>query len=188
MSDAEDVELGEEGGEDLEASSSKKKKGGGLAALLPNLLKFLAIGLGALVFIATVSIFTYNILSKGGKGQTAAAEPASAYTGARPQYQIFSSLNAVRTRTKDVTPYSVVVDMVIGYDMNDKNAQAELTVRMYELQDFVRSFFSGKYASELQPENEARLKQEILEAINTRILDSSTVKIILFRQLDVMEM
>ncbi|MDR2096691.1 MAG: flagellar basal body-associated FliL family protein [Treponema sp.] len=188
MGDAENGDLGEDGGEELDASSSKKKKAAGLAALLPNLLKFLAIGLGALVFIATVSIFTYNILSKGGKGQTAVAEPASPYTGVRPQYQIFSSLDPVRTRTKDATSYSVVVDMVIGYDLNDKNAQAELTGRLYELQDFVRSFFSGKYASELQPENEGRLKQEILEAINTRILDSSTVKIILFRQLDVMEM
>jgi flagellar FliL protein len=186
MGDAEDIDLGEEGGEDLGASS--KKKVSGLAALLPNLFKFVAIGLGALVFIVTVSVFTYTILSKGGKGQTAVAEPASPYVGTRPQYQIFSSINSVRTRTKDTTPYSVVVDMVIGYDMNDKNAQAELTARLYELQDFVRSFFSSKYAAELQPENEGRLKQEILEAINTRILDSSTVKIILFRQLDVMEM
>jgi flagellar FliL protein len=186
MSDTDDVELGEESGES--SGTSSRKKLSGLAALLPNLLKFVAIGLGALVFIVTVSFFTYSFLSKGGKSQTAVADPASPYVGARPQYQIFSSLNSIRTRTKDVTPYSVVVDMVIGYDMNDRNAQAELTGRLYELQDFVRRYFSGKYASELQPENEGRLKQEILNEINTRILDSSTVKIILFRQLDVMEM
>jgi flagellar FliL protein len=186
MGDADDVDVGEADGD--EAGTSSKKKVSGLAALLPNLLKFVAIGLGALVFIVTVSFVTYTVLSKGGKSQTAVAEPASPYVGTRPQYQIFSSINSVRTRTKDTTPYSVAVDMVVGYDMNDKYAQAELTSRLYELQDFVRSFFSSKYAAELQPENEARLKQEILEAINTRILDTSTVKIILFKQLDVNEM
>ncbi|MDR3337027.1 MAG: flagellar basal body protein FliL [Treponema sp.] len=187
MGDADDiVDLGDEGGEGLEGSS--KKKASGLAALLPNLLKFVAIGLGALVFIVTVAVITFNIMSKGGKSQTAVADPASAYVGTRPQFQIFSSISPVRTRTKDTTPYSVVVDMIIGYDLNDKNAQTELTGRLYELQDFVRSFFSGKYAAELQPENEARLKQEILEALNTRILDTSSARIILFKQLDVMEM
>ncbi|MDR1908509.1 MAG: flagellar basal body-associated FliL family protein [Spirochaetaceae bacterium] len=187
MSD--DVDLGiDDEGSDRAESGSKKKKISGLGALLPNLLKFAAIGLGALVFIVTVSIITYNLMSRGGKSQTALAEPASPYVGKRPEYQMFTSIGSVRTRTKDATPYSVVVNMVIGYDMNDKNAQTELTSRLYELRDFVRVFFSGKYAAELQPENEARLKQEILEAINTRYLDTSRARIILFEQLDRMEM
>jgi flagellar FliL protein len=181
-------DLGEEGAEGVEGGGGKKKKTAGIAALLPNLLKFAAIGLGALVFIVTVSIITYNIMSRGGKNQTAVADPASPWVGKRPEYQMFTSINSVRTRTKDPTPYSVVVNMVIGYDMNDKNAQTELTSRLYELRDFVRTFFSSKYRVELLPENEGRLKQDILEAINTRYLDTSRARIILFEQLDVMEM
>jgi flagellar FliL protein len=180
-------ELGDESAEGGEGGKSKKKASG-LAALLPNLLKFVGLGIAAIVFIVTVAILTYNIMSKGGKNQTALAEPSNPYQGRRPEYQMFTSINAVRTRTKDATPYSVVVNMVIGYDMNDKNAQTELTSRLYELRDFVRVFFSGKYAAELQPENEARIKQEILEQINTRYLDTSRARIILFEQLDVMEM
>ena len=187
MSDDDSLDLGDEGAEGAE-SGGKKKKASGLGALLPTLLKFGAIGLGALVFIVTVSIITYKIMSKGGKSQTAIAEPASPWVGKRPEYQMFTAINSVRTRTKDSTPYSVVVNMVIGYDMNDKNAQTELTSRLHELRDFVRVFFSGKYAAELQPENEARLKQEILEQLNTRYLDTSRARIILFEQLDVMEM
>jgi flagellar FliL protein len=82
----------------------------------------------------------------------------------------------------------VVVDMVIGYDVNDKNAANELTSRLYELRDFVRSFFSSQYAAALETENEARLKQEIMEALNTRVLNTTRAKIILFNQLDVVEM
>ena len=181
MSD--DLDL--DGGEAPDAG--KQKKTSGLAALLPNLLKFVAIGLGALVFIVTVSVITFNILNKGGSSQTSIPS-ASPFVGARPQYQIFSSIGLIRTSTKDQIPYSVVVDMIIGYDLNDNAAQAELTGRLYELRDFVRLFFKTKLADDLRPENEPRLKQEILEYLNTKILNSARARIILFNQLDVLAM
>jgi flagellar FliL protein len=180
------------GDEDLDldgdaSEASAPKKASGLAALLPNLLKFVAIGLGALVFIVTVSVITFNILNKGGQSQTV-IPTNSPFVGARQTYQFYSSLGAIRTSTRDPLPYSVVVDMVIGYDMNDNVAQTELIGRSFELRDFVRLFFKGKLADELRPENEPRLKQEILEYLNTKILNSARARIILFNQLDVMSM
>ena len=47
MSDADDLDLDD----DDSPAESTKKRGSGLAALLPKLLKFVAIGLGALIFI-----------------------------------------------------------------------------------------------------------------------------------------
>jgi len=183
MSDSDDLNLD---GEDS-AGASTPKKASGLAALLPNLLKFVAIGLGALIFIVTVSVITYNILNKGGQSQSIVPS-ASPFVGSRPQYQMFTSIGLIRTSTKDPLPYSVVVDMVIGYDLNDNIAQTELTGRLYELRDFVRVYFKGKMADDLAPENEARLKQEILEQLNTKILNTARARIILFNQLDVMAM
>ena len=183
MSDSDELDL--EGGDSPGITAPKKASG--LAALLPNLLKFVAIGLGALIFIVTVSVITYNILNKGGRSQTVIPSN-SPFVGARPQYQMFSSIGVIRTTTRDPIAYSVVVDMIIGYDLNDNTAASELTGRLYELQDFVRRFFKSKLADELKPENEPRLKQEILETLNTRILNSSRARIILFRQLDVMAM
>ena len=182
MSDTDDLDL--EGGD---SSGVSQKKGSGLIALLPNLLKFVAIGLGALIFIVTVSVITYNILNKGGQSQTIIPS-ASPFVSSRPQYQMFTSIGLIRTSTRDTIPYSVVVDMVIGYDLNDNTAASELTGRLYELRDFVRSYFKSKTADELQPENELRLKQEILETLNTRVLNTGRARIILFNQLDVMAM
>ncbi|MCL2129633.1 MAG: flagellar basal body-associated FliL family protein [Treponema sp.] len=182
MSDSDDLDL-EGGGGGIDTP----KKASGFAALLPNLLKFVAIGLGALIFIVTVSVITYNILNKGGQSQTII--PAnSPFVGARPQYSVFTSIGLIRTSTKDPIPYSVVVDMVVGYDLNDNTASTEMTGRLYELRDFVRTFFRGKTADELKPENEPRLKQEIIEQLNTKILNSARARIILFNQLDVMAM
>jgi len=183
MSDSDDLDL--EGGE--EPGIDAPKKTSGLTALLPNLLKFVAIGLGALIFIVTVSVITYNILNKGGQSQTVI--PAnSPFVGARPQYSVFTSIGLIRTSTRDPVPYSVVVDMVVGYDLNDNSASTEMTSRLYELRDFVRTFFRSKTADELKPENEPRIKQEIVELLNTKVLNSARARIILFNQLDVMVM
>jgi flagellar FliL protein len=184
MSDTDELNL-DDG--DVGAIDTTAKKPSGLAALLPKLLKFVAIGLGALIFIVTVSVITYNVLNKGGASQTIIPEN-SPYVGSRPQYAAFTAIGSIRTGTKDPAPYSVVVDMVIGYDINDNAAATELTGRLYELRDFVRSYFRSKMASELQPENEARIKQEIIELLNTRVLNTAKARIILFNQLDVMEM
>lgn len=184
MSDSDDINLGDD---ESAGASAPKKKVTGLAALLPNLLKFVAIGLGALIFIVTVSVITYNILNKGGQSQTVIPS-ASPFVGPRPQFQMFTSVGMIRTTTRDALPYSVVVDMVIGYDLNDNAAQTELNARLYELRDFVRVFFKTKMADDLEPEDEPRLKQEILEQLNTRVLNSARARIILFNQLDVMPM
>jgi flagellar FliL protein len=184
MSDSDDLNM-DEG--DVAGISAAPKKASGLAALLPNLLKFVAIGLGALIFIVTIAIITYNILDKKGKSQTVIPEN-SPYVGAREQYNMFTAIGMIRTSTRDERPYSVVVDMVIGYDLNDNAAATELTARLYELRDFVRSFFRAKTADQLQPENEARVKQEIIELLNTRVLNTARARIILFNQLDVMGM
>ena len=183
MSDSDDLDL--DGGD--APSSSSSKKASGLAALLPNLLKFVAIGLGAIIFIVTVSVITFNILNRGGRTQTVLPSN-NPFVGAQPLLTYFSMIGPIRTTTRDPIPYSVVVDMQIGYDLDSNAAANELIGRLPELQDFVRVFFRSKSAVDLAPENEARLKQEILEQLNTRVLSSTRARRILFRQLEVQQL
>jgi flagellar FliL protein len=185
MSDSD--ELDDAGGESPEASSASKKKKGGLGALLPTLLKFAAIGLAALIFIVTVSVITYNIMNNGGKSQTEVTDPTSPYLGKRPLYTFYSGIGQVSTKTRDPTNYNVQVDMILGYDQEDPVTASELNLRQPELRDFVRRFFSGKYAADLAPEKEEQIKQEIKEILNTRFLDAAKVRIVLFNKFDVME-
>jgi flagellar FliL protein len=180
MSDEADVNL-EEGQEE---GGGKKKKSIGF---LPGLLKFIAIGLGALIFIVTVVIITFNVMNKGGKSQTLVPETES-YAAVKKQYSMFTLIGNISTRTRDPTPWNVSVDMILGYDLNDNATATELTSRLYELRDFTRIYFSGKTAAELQPENEARIKSEIRELINTTILNRARVRLVLFDKLDLFEM
>ncbi|MDR2601206.1 MAG: flagellar basal body-associated FliL family protein [Spirochaetaceae bacterium] len=183
MSDSEDVDLGE-GGESN--PQGEKKKGAALGGVMPNILKFVAIGLAALIFIVTVAVITFSIMNKSGKSQTVAPQ-TEAYVAVKPVYSMFTMIGDVITRTKDATPWNVLVNMIIAYDLDDTATSAELIARQYELRDFVRRFFSSKTVQELQPENEFKLKQEIREQLNTQILDKARAREILFDKLDLME-
>jgi len=152
------------------------------------ILKFVAIGLGALIFIVTVSVITYRVMVGSGKPQTVVPSEPDSYRGKRPELSWFTTIGVIRTKTKDATPHSVVVNVVIGYDLNDKAAQTELTSRLYEIRDFIRNYFSNKSAADLRPENEQNLKLEIREALNENILQRARAREILFEQLDVVEM
>jgi len=186
MSDSDDLDL--DGGDAPESGGAAKKRGGGgLGNLLPTILKFAAIGLGALIFIVTVSVITYNIMSKGGKNQTVISDPTSPYLGKRPEYSFYDSLGAISVKTRDPVGYNVSVDMIIGYNLNDSDASLELIARKYELLDFMRQYFSRKYAAELAPEREEELKRDIREQLNTRFLDTARAHLILFKQLAVSE-
>jgi flagellar FliL protein len=183
MGDDDGLDLG---GEDSAGVDSTSKKSGGIAGLLPNLLKFVAIGLGALIFIVVVVVITVRIIGGGGESQTS-IDPTQEYIGTKPQYSTFALIGQMSTRTKD-SNHTVVVDMVIGYDLNNNAAQSELTARVVSLRDFTREYFSGKYYTDLSPDNITALKQEIRELLNTRYLDTAKVREIYFMKLDVMEL
>jgi flagellar FliL protein len=139
------------------------------------------------IIMVTGSVITYNVINKGGKTKVATVEPSSPYIGKQPEYAYYTLIGTITAKTKDTDNYSVTVDMILGYDLNDSEAQTELTNRQYELRDFTYRFFSEKYAAELSPENETRLKNEIREILNTRFLDKAKIRSILFNKLDVIE-
>jgi flagellar FliL protein len=188
MSDSDELDMDDGESPDAGAGGGRKKGGGALGALLPTILKFAAIGVGALIFIVTVCVITYSLMSKGGKSQTVVTDPGSPYMGKRPTYSYYTNIGTVNTKTKDVDKsYTVTVVMNLGYDQEDVSASSELSQRQYELRDFVRNYFNGKLAEELSPENEPRLKQDIREILNTRFLDTAKIRLVLFDRLDVME-
>jgi flagellar FliL protein len=116
-------ELDLEGSEPIGDSSQKKVSG--LAALLPSILKFAAIGIGALIFIVTVSIITYRIMSGAARARPSFPPPNRIRPSA--QYSWFTTIGVIRTERRIRRPYSVVVNVIIGYDQDSKIAQSELT-------------------------------------------------------------
>jgi hypothetical protein len=125
------------------------------------------------------------IFGKGGRAQTVVIDPTSPYIGVRPTYAYYTGIGSITTKTRD--SYSVSIGMNLGYDQDDVKAYSELSSRQLELQDFIRTYISGKYAADLKPENEIRLKQDIKEILNTRFLKTAKIRIIVFDKLEIIE-
>jgi len=69
--------------------------------------------------------------------------------------------------------------------MDDKTTPTELTSRLVELKDFLRSFFQRKSAAELR--NEEKIKIEIRNSINDNILSGSKIKDVRFTKYEIVE-
>jgi flagellar FliL protein len=179
MADNDGVNLDDDG-----AVSAAPPKKGGLGALLPSLLKWVAIGLGAIILIVTVVIVTMKIM--GGNTAAQTAIPISEeYTGKRELLDWYTSLGVVRAKTSDAISSSVTVEVVLGYKKDDKATASEITGRTIELKDFLRRYFTEKSAAELKPQNEEKLRIELRNAINDDILSTTKIKDVRFLQFDV---
>ena len=158
-------------------------KPGVVSALLLKILKWAAVGLAAVIFIVTVVIFTNRFINRGTRPATvpAVSEAYQASTKILEYYDVFDD---IRTRTADETPYTVIARIGLGYDSNDDRLYEELGRRNDKLQDLMRSYFTQKTAAEVEPRNEAIVKQEMLIRVNA-ILSSGKIEDVIFYEYNV---
>ncbi len=169
-------------GDDNAAAAPSKK--GGIGGILPTLLKYIALALGAIILIVTVVIITMNIVGANKPAQ--AAIPVSEdYKEIAEELEWYTSLSDIQTRTSDAVPASVVVNVFLGYKKEDKVTSTEITAQRIPIRDFLRNYFAGKTAEELTPRNEEKIKIEIRNEINDTILNRGKVKKISFDKLNV---
>lgn len=182
MADNDDL-LGDDVDGGAVSASSKK---GGFGALLPALLKWVAIVIAAIILIVTVVVITMKIM--GANTSPVSTFPVSeAYSGQREIYDWYSSLGSIRIKTSDDVPAVATINVAFGYKVGDKAVSTEITSRNIELIDFLRRYFTQKTVAELKPENEENLRSEIIRAINENILTSTKIRDVRFTQLDVVE-
>jgi flagellar FliL protein len=183
-----DAGLDEGAEEGAEEAGKKKKKGGGggIAALLPTLLKWGAIGIGAIVLIVTVVIITMKVIGGNSAGQ-AVIPTSQDYQGQREVLDWYQAIGQIRIRSSDPIPAAITVEPVLGYKQADKTTQTELTSRQIEIKDFLRRYFSEKAAADLRPQNEEKVRIEIRNSINDDILTSSKIRDVKFLTFEIIE-
>ncbi len=170
---------------DLGGGGSSPKKGGALGGLLPGLLKWVAIAVGAIILIVTVVVITMSVMGSNSPSTTYIPINEE-YTPQREVYSWYESLPDIRAKTYDTIPASVIVKVVLGYEVDDATASTEITQRRVELQDYLRKYFSSKKRVELTPMNEDALKLEIKNDIND-LLTQSSIKDVRFLSFEVIE-
>ncbi len=159
-------------------------KTGFLPAVVLRLLKWVALGLGAIIFIVTVVIFTVKILNKGPQ-KVVYPSPSEKYQETPPLLQWYD-LGQVRARTSDDHSVTVIVNPKLGYEMNNAKVQSDLINRREYLIDAARTFFSLKKESDLSPDKEEMLKTELREQLN-KLVDNQEIQDIVFMEFNVVE-
>lgn len=173
----------EEGGDE---GAPAAKKGGG-AGFIVGLLKYIAIGLGAIILIVVISFVVAKLATKNTSSSSAMELISDDYKVKREPLDWYSSIEEVRAKTNDNPAGTVTVKVVLGYKKDDKAVSTEITSRNIELIDFLRRYFTEKTMLELKPRNEDKLKIELRNAINDEILSTSKIKDIAFTKFDVLE-
>ena len=154
-----DEDSGIDLGEDSETAAAPAKKGG-LGGILPTILKYVALALGAIVLIVTVVIITMNVMG-GNKTRQTQVPISEEYKEYAEELDWYQSLGEIQTRTSDASHASVLVNIFLGYKKEDKVASAEITAQKIPIRDFLRNYFADKSVEDLSPKNEERLKIEM---------------------------
>jgi len=158
-----------------EAQPSKRI--GFLPAFVIQILKWAALGLGAIVFIVTVVVLTMKVMGTGTQAMSQ-QQISPDYAGRAPIYDWFPNITGIRGRTSDTPPAMVMVDLSIGYELGNRMVQSELVNRTPQIKDVVRQYFATRRTSDLTPMRENDMKIELAEKINSIMTDGKVRQVV----------
>jgi flagellar FliL protein len=159
---------------------SGPRRGGLLSGLLLTVLKWAAIGIGAVIIVVTTTIITVRIVNKGANPQGLAAI-SPAYAAKAAPYAYYDDIEQIRGQTADDPPAIFLLSVSLGYDTKDKEISVEIGNRRREIQDLILKDISQKKASDLSPGNYSVVQAELMDTINM-VMTTGKVKQVAFRQ------
>ncbi|MDR0525361.1 MAG: DUF4190 domain-containing protein [Spirochaetaceae bacterium] len=161
-------------------SRSRAKKDGKSTGIAIAGIVLNSIGIAVSIIFLIVIVGSFIVLNDN---NSIASE--SQYENTIPQYETFTHLGIMRVNSKE--QHTVLLDIVLEYNQNINDSRIELNAKVDKMKDFIRQYFATKNASDLIPENENKIKQEIMELLNTECLDIAQISGVLFKKFEVME-
>ena len=161
------------------------RKGGLLSGMLLNILKWAAIGIGAVIIVVTTTVITFRVINKG-NAQAGLEALSPAYAAKAAPLASYDNIEQIRGQTADETPAVFLLQVSLGYDPADKEVSVEIGNRNREIQDLILKDISQKSAAELSPSHYDEIQAELMQLINT-IMKTGKVKSVMFRQFSVVK-
>lgn len=171
--------------DDIGSDESPEKKGGVLSGLAIQILKWVAIVIGAVLFIVTVVVLTLNVLQGDEPAGQVFTPDSDVMAEGQPIPSFFDALGEIRGTTTDGAMF--VVQLQLTYPPEDARVASELTQRTPQLRDVARRFFATQTVDQLRPENEEALKSELQEMLNA-IMIGRPIRGVLFDEFQVLGM
>jgi flagellar protein FliL len=156
--------------QDAVGDDGGKKKGGPLPEFLILILKIVAGAIGAVLLSATVSVIVFTLL-QGDKPQQQTVDVSPVYNQKPDIHEWFSAVPDIRATSADDPPRSVILKVQLAYNSKeDVRIFTELTARIPQIQDLIRSLIATKTADEMR-KHEPEFKEEIRQKLNDIMKD-----------------
>lgn len=162
------------------------RKPGLFSGIVLTILKWAAIVVGILIVVVTATVLTVNFLDKGRAAQNVAAQ-SPAYQPKEEPLSYSDVIDSIRGQTADEEPATFLVEISIGYAVNDKPLTAEISQRARQIQDLCLKYLSRRTAEELGPAYYDLIQDDLRGQING-VMTSGKVKSVVFRQISVMKL
>lgn len=170
------------GGE--EAGPGGQKKVGFLGGMLIQILKWVAIGLGAIVFIVTVVVITVNIITGTQANQTALTT-SDDYEGQWEDLSWYSAIGEIRGRTADENPATFIVEVQLGYDEENRVLYNNIVAQTPRITHFIRQYFAEKTVQELTGRPEDEVLEDLKQQLN-QYLSGGQIQEVIFTSFNVL--
>lgn len=162
-----------------EEAQSGQKRVGFLPGVLIQVLKWVGIILGAVIFIVTIVVVTVNFLSRGNVSQTR-IPTSEAYRAEAPIYIWYEQIGELRGSTDDSVRTTFIVEPYLGYNPDNDQLTTELIQRRIQLIGIFNDYFGSRSTSVLEgAANKIRVQQELRDQIN-RIMRNGRIEDIVF--------
>jgi flagellar FliL protein len=185
MSDEQQDLSFEDVGGDAETAGGPRKPGI-FSGLILTILKWAAIVVGIIILVVTVTVITISIRDKGRVAQNVAAQ-SPAYQPKEEPLVYSDVIDSIRGQTADQEPATFLVQISIGYAMNDKQVTSEISQRARQIQDLCLKYLSRRTADELGPAFYDLIQDDLRSQING-VMTTGKVKSVVFRQISVMKL
>ncbi len=156
---------------------------GVFSGVLLVVLKWAAIGLAAVILIATVSWATFSLFIRG-RTPSGLGEFSPEYKESDVKMEFFKNMiENIRGQTSDEPPRSFLVSVSIGYKKGSTKIQTELIEKTELIQNTILKFFGSKTASELTTNRFDVLENELKGIINNSIMRNGQITQVLIHEL-----
>lgn len=169
MFDADDDVVG------AEETQPGQKRVGFLPGVVIQILKWVGIILGGVIFIVTVVVVTVNFLDRGSVSQTRVPQ-SEEYRAEMPILTWFEQVGELRGSTADEQQTTYIVEPFLGYDGENNALVNELILRKIQLIGIFNDYFGGKSVDDLKHKDV--VEQELLDTINRMLRDGRVQDIV----------
>lgn len=168
--DKDDINL-EDGGDEA-AAPAAGRKGKGLGGALMPILKWVGIGIGALIVIFTVAVVAFNVMGGGGKNQAEVPAGNELYQAVDPVYA-YSDVRDLPSVYKLKDKYFLSLKMALGYDEADKAIPNDINKRMPQIQGVLLEYFINRTSADLDPAKLPAVREELRILLNTKFFQGA---------------